>query len=142
MKLEIADEFHLPCASRCNFDRGFQNAQQEQSESDEESAGEAEEILEDIQEALEMAKSQAVLPPVRITRILAGEGSGQFTNPKNPVSKGATVPLSVAMDYVGGILDESSEEIARLQVSLSMIFTLINSMICLLCACETSNTDI
>ena len=36
---------------------------------------EADAILDDIREALALARRQGVLPPVRVTRILAGEGN-------------------------------------------------------------------
>jgi hypothetical protein len=88
-------------------------------ESGDESDDEASEILSDIQEALSLARRQGVLPPVRIARILAGEGTGQFSSAgvaeNRPRQR--TVPLSVALDYVGAILDESRKEISRLKVS-------------------------
>jgi len=87
-------------------------------ESDDDSQGEAEAILDDIKETLEMARSQEVLPPVRIARILAGEGTGQFSSDslgREQVDR-HSVPLSVALNYIGGILDESSQEIYRLKV--------------------------
>ena len=74
-----------------------------------------EEILDDIQEVLSLAQRQGVLPPVRIARILAGEGTGQFSSSSNNAPQ-RTVPLSVALDYVGEILDESRREISRLKV--------------------------
>ena len=76
------------------------------------------EILYDIQEVLSLAQRQGVLPPVRIARILAGEGTGQFSSHKfvDTKSPQRTVPLSVALDYVGEILDESRSEISRLKV--------------------------
>lgn len=65
-----------------------------------------------------MAHRQGVLPPVRIARILAGEGTGQFSSASGGASSSnqRTVPLSVALDYVGDILDESRKEITRLKV--------------------------
>lgn len=94
-----------------------------QDNADEESDGEddeeSNEILSDIRETLSLARLQGVLPPVRIARILAGEGTGQFSSAEatsaNP--KQRTIPLSVALDYVGAILDESRKEITRLKVS-------------------------
>ena len=55
---------------------------------------------------------------MRIARILAGEGTGQFSSkePAPSVVNQRTVPLSVALDYVGSILDESRKEITRLKV--------------------------
>lgn len=97
---------------------------------DESDYDEASEILEDIQEALSLARRQGVLPPVRIARILAGEGTGQFSNVgaagKAPQQR--TVPLSVALDYVGTILDESRQEIGRLRSEVEEYNQLCNSM--------------
>lgn len=78
---------------------------------------EGEAILEDIREALSLARRQGVLPPVRVARILAGEGTGQFSaeNPREGTTGHRTVPLSVALDYVGTILEESRKEISRLR---------------------------
>jgi vacuolar protein sorting-associated protein 11 len=96
----------------------------------EESDDEVDGILEDIQEALALARRQGVLPPVRIARILAGEGTGQFSSaiigPNRPQIK--TVPLSVALDYVGDILDESRKEISRLKTEVEEYNQLCNSM--------------
>ncbi len=68
-----------------------------------------------------LARRHGVLPPVRIARILAGEGSGQFSTDDAKTdggkSKKRTVPLSVALDYVGAILDESRKDISRLKVN-------------------------
>jgi vacuolar protein sorting-associated protein 11 len=81
----------------------------------------ASEILSDIQETLSLARRQGVLPPVRIARILAGEGTGQFSSADaaSSSSRQRTIPLSVALDYVGAILDESRKEILRLKVRCS-----------------------
>jgi len=87
-----------------------------------------EEILEDIREALSMARSQGELPPVRVARILAGEGTGQFSENVMPDMKRRTVPLSVALDYVGDILDESGEKITALQAEVEEYNTLCKSM--------------
>lgn len=88
------------------------------TDSDDDSDDEVDEILCDIQEVLSLAQRQGVLPPVRIARILAGEGTGQFSSHKfvDTKSPQRTVPLSVALDYVGEILDESRSEISRLKV--------------------------
>jgi tetratricopeptide (TPR) repeat protein len=94
-----------------------------------ESDDEVNEILEDIQEALALARRQGVLPPVRIARILAGEGTGQFsTSVGSDQSEQRTVPLSVALDYVGDILDESRKEISRLKIEVDEYNQLCNSM--------------
>ncbi|KAL3925604.1 MAG: hypothetical protein SGILL_000298 [Bacillariaceae sp.] len=94
-----------------------------------ESDDEIGEILEDIQEALALARRQGVLPPVRIARILAGEGTGRFsTNTAPDKSQQRTVPLSVALDYVGDILDESRREISRLKIEVDEYNQLCNSM--------------
>jgi hypothetical protein len=97
---------------------------------DESDYDEASEILEDIQEALSLARRQGVLPPVRIARILAGEGTGQFSSPgaAKSASQHRTVPLSVALDYVGAILDESRTEIGRLKSEVEEYNQLCNSM--------------
>lgn len=91
------------------------------------------ELMEDIQEVLTLARRQAVLPPVRIARILAGEGTGQFSSDtslsgleKKTAKK--TVPLSVALDYVGSILEESHKTISRLQSEVGEYNELCNSM--------------
>lgn len=90
---------------------------------------EEEEILDDIREALTLARSQGILPPVRIARILAGEGTGQFSIDNSGTEKDKrTVPLSVALDYVGDILDESRGEIARLTAEVEEYTELCNSM--------------
>jgi hypothetical protein len=85
---------------------------------------EANEVLHDIQEALSLARRQGVLPPVRIARILAGEGTGQFSSSviAEDTPGQRTVPLSVALDYVGAVLDESRKEISRLKVRESIVF--------------------
>jgi hypothetical protein len=97
---------------------------------DESDYDEASEILEDIQEALSLARRQGVLPPVRIARILAGEGTGQFSSPgaAKSASQQRTVPLSVALDYVGAILDESRKEIGCLKSEVEEYNQLCNSM--------------
>mmetsp|Transcript_22754 Transcript_22754/g.34476 ORF Transcript_22754/g.34476 Transcript_22754/m.34476 type:complete len:1057 (+) Transcript_22754:116-3286(+) len=87
-----------------------------------------EEILEDIRESLSMARSQGVLPPVRVARILAGEGTGQFSDSSMLDTNKRTVPLSVALDYVGDILDESRGKILTLQAEVEEYNALCNSM--------------
>lgn len=99
---------------------------------DDDEDDEVEEILEDIQEALALAKRQAVLPPVRIARILAGEGTGQFSDSVaddaiHKSNKGS-IPLSVALDFVGTILEESRQEITRLKSEVEDYNGLCNSM--------------
>ena len=90
---------------------------------------EEEEILDDIREALSLARSQGVLAPVRIARILAGEGTGQFSVDMARTDKNKrTVPLSVALDYVGDILDESRGDIARLAAEVEQYTELCTSM--------------
>ncbi|VEU41179.1 unnamed protein product [Pseudo-nitzschia multistriata] len=107
-------------------------AEKEGVDDGEESDDEVNDILEDIQDTLALAKRQGVLPPVRIARILAGEGTGQFSgssaeaaSDRSPVR---TVPLSVALDYVGDILDESRKEISRLKTEVEDYNQLCNSM--------------
>jgi len=74
-------------------------------------------VFRDIHEALVMAREHGNLPPVRILRILAGEGFGQFSSDNHPshLQTQCSVPLSVALDYVGAILDDSSRKINRLK---------------------------
>lgn len=86
------------------------------------------EIMDDIQEALTLARRQGVLPPVRIARILAGEGTGQFSADRPPKERKKTVPLSVALDYVGTILEESRRETSRLKSEIEEYNELCNSM--------------
>ena len=89
---------------------------------------EAAEIMEDIQEALALARRQNVLPPVRIARILAGEGTGPFRADRSNDHNKPTVPLAVALDYVGTILEESRRETSRLKVEIEEYNELCNSM--------------
>lgn len=79
-------------------------------------------LLHDIHEALVLARDHGnSIPPVRVMRILAGEGFGQFSSVDNhsTESSGArgSVPLSVALDYVSATLEDSNAKIQRLQVS-------------------------
>ena len=106
------------------------DSEQEGIDDGEESDDEVNDILEDIQETLALARRQGVLPPVRIARILAGEGTGQFSNSDVPSDQSnmRTVPLSVALDYVGDILDESRKEISHLKVEVEEYNQLCNSM--------------
>jgi len=105
-------------------------ADSEHEDTDDESDDEVNDILEDIQETLALARRQGVLPPVRIARVLAGEGTGQFSSFTVPSDRvqSRTVPLSVAIDYVGDILDESRKEISRLKVEVEEYNKLCNSM--------------
>jgi vacuolar protein sorting-associated protein 11 len=110
---------------------------------------EEEEILDDIREALALAKSQGVLPPVRIARILAGEDTGPFSVVETATQqlptevKGKrTVPLSVALEYVGDILDESMGIISRLQTEVDSYTELCNTMEAEVEALRKSSTSI
>lgn len=91
---------------------------------------EVEEILDDIQEALALAKSHGLLPPVRVTRILAGEGTGQFSerDHSSNTTHQRSVPLSVAIDYVGSILEESRKDIFRLTNEVEEYNRMCNSL--------------
>jgi vacuolar protein sorting-associated protein 11 len=93
---------------------------------------ETEEVMDEIQECLAIAKRQGVLPPVRIARILAGEHSGPFSCDKpssqDSLANKKTVPLSVALDYIGTILDESRTEIIRLTNDVEEYNQLCNAM--------------
>ena len=60
------------------------------------------------------------VPPVRVLRILAGEGFGKFSSTDqhsrdSSFSCNGNIPLSVAMDYVSATLDDSSTKMQRLQ---------------------------
>jgi vacuolar protein sorting-associated protein 11 len=84
--------------------------------------------LDDIQEALTLARRQGVLPPVRIARILAGEGSGQFSSDAPNRERKRTIPLSVALDYVGTVLEKSRREASRLKSEIEEYNHMCNSM--------------
>mmetsp|Transcript_27771 Transcript_27771/g.42540 ORF Transcript_27771/g.42540 Transcript_27771/m.42540 type:complete len:1320 (+) Transcript_27771:112-4071(+) len=89
------------------------------------------ELLEDIKEALAMARSQGVLPPVRVARILAGDGVGQFSEERTInkfKSKDDSVPLSVALDYIGAVMDDSSKEIDTLKDNVEDYNRMCNAM--------------
>ena len=103
---------------------------QDEDDGEEESDDEVSDILDDIQETLALARRQGVLPPVRIARILAGEGTGQFSSSalSSDRRQVRTVPLSVALDYVGDILDESRKEISRLKIEVEEYNQLCNDM--------------
>jgi len=75
------------------------------------------ELMDDIKEALSMARALGTLPPVRVARILSGDSVGQFTEERmgEANNHGKGVPLSVALDYVGSVMDEHSQEIDRLK---------------------------
>ena len=123
---------------------------------DDDYAEETEDLLDDIQSTLALARRQGAAPPVRIARILAGEGTGQFSH-KEPspqktqpsssssisVSGGgrgrssgggggggasSSVPLSVALEYLGSILEESRHEGDRLRAEVEEYNDLCNSM--------------
>lgn len=110
---------------------GEGNMEESEDDDDEDDDDEVEEILDDIREALALAKRQAVLPPVRIARILAGEGTGQFSDavPGETFYKpDGSIPLSVALDFVSTILEESRQEISRLKSEVEDYNELCNSM--------------
>jgi vacuolar protein sorting-associated protein 11 len=67
---------------------------------------------------------------VRIARILAGEGTSQFSSgsASNQATQERTVPLSVALDYVGAVLDESRKEITRLKSEVEEYNQICNRM--------------
>lgn len=71
-----------------------------------------------------------MLPPVRIARILAGEGTSPFSSASalSESSQQQTVPLSVALDYVGAVLDESRQEISRLESEVEEYNQICNRM--------------
>jgi len=86
------------------------------------------ELLDDIKQGLSMV--QSVLPPVRVVRILAGIGIGQFTEErKEGVSSDDNgVPLSVALDYIGTVMDKQSQEIDRLKSNIEEYNNMCNEM--------------
>lgn len=90
-------------------------------------------LLHDIHEALVMARDHDDLPPVRILRILAGEGHGMFnsdSHDSNRYHNRCGVPLAAATDYVGVILDDCAKKIHRLKVNIGLLFLcLLNSNI-------------
>jgi len=88
------------------------------------------ELLDDIKEGLSMAQSQGALPPVRVVRILAGIGIGQFTEErKEGISSSQNgVPLSVALEYIGTVMDEQSQEIDRLKNNIEEYNNMCNEM--------------
>jgi len=90
-------------------------------------------LLHDIHEALVLAREDhgGDLPPVRILRILAGEGHRIFSSDKHSQSAlndSCGVPLSAAMDYVGAILDDSSQKIHRLKNNVEEYSRLCNDI--------------
>ena len=93
------------------------------------SESDVEELLDDIKEALSMARSHGVLPPVRVARILAGDGIGQFTEERRGDEENEkSLPLSVALDYIGAVMDEQSQEIDRLKSNIEEYNALCNDM--------------
>ena len=72
-------------------------------------------LLRDVGESLVLARELGGVHPVRVLRTLAGESHGRFGSDAGG-SSGPSVPLSVALDYVGSVLDESAGTIDRLKV--------------------------
>lgn len=89
-------------------------------------------LLDDIKEGLSLARSQNVLPPVRVARILAGETTGQFQEESRGAahhsSEQNSVPLSVAIQYIGGVFDESTKVINKLKNDVEDYSRLCDSM--------------
>jgi hypothetical protein len=87
-------------------------------------------LLTDIHEALMIIRDHGELPPVRILRILSGETHGQFSaDMKSQLANNhGSVPLSAAIDYVGSVLDDSSNKIDRLQNKVEEYSRLCNDM--------------
>jgi hypothetical protein len=86
-------------------------------------------LLTDIHEALMLIRDHGELPPVRILRILSGETHGQFSSDiKSQSAHQCSVPLSAAIDYVGSVLDDSSNKIDRLQSKVEEYSRLCNEM--------------
>ena len=86
-------------------------------------------LLTDIHEALMLIRDHGELPPVRILRILSGETHGQFSaDIKSLSANQGSVPLSAAIDYVGSVLDDSSNKIDQLQNKVEEYSRLCNDM--------------
>jgi len=115
---------------------------QEHKNDDETQFSEGEAILDDIQEALDMARAQGVLPPVQIARILAGEGVGQFSTNESGEDNARSIPLSVALDYVGSILDDESTKINRLKTEVEEYNKSCNIMESEIKSLLSSNTSV
>lgn len=98
-----------------------------ESSEDDSLADEVEEILDDIKEALDLAQRQKMLSPIRVVRILSGEESGQFSMSERK-DEVATIPLSVALDYVSHTLESSRQDIDRLQSEVEEFTQLCSSI--------------
>lgn len=64
-------------------------------------------------------------------RIVDGDEVGQFSHKKSSFLKSknhGSVPLSVAFDYIGAVLDESSKDINRLKSDLLDYHQICNSL--------------
>ena len=86
-------------------------------------------LLTDIHEALMLIRDHGVLPAVRVLRILSGETHGKFSaDIKSQQGNQSSVPLSAAIDYVGSVLDESSNKIDRLLIKVEEYNRLCNEM--------------
>ena len=86
-------------------------------------------LLTDIHEALMLIRDHGELPPVRILRILSGETHGQFSaDIKSQAASQGSVPLSAAIDYVGSVLDDSTNKIDQLQNKVEDYSRLCNDM--------------
>ena len=95
------------------------------------SESEMEQIFKDIKEGLTVAQAQGVLPPARVVRILAGEGSGEFSNVNSCSQQRddvCSVPLPIALDYIGSTLDESKKTILQLKNSVEEYNNMCNAM--------------
>lgn len=88
------------------------DAYQDESSVDSETDGGP--LLRDVGESLLIARERGDIHPVRVLRTLAGESHGRFGSDAG--GSGPSVPLSVALDYVGSVLDDSAGAIDRLKV--------------------------
>ena len=90
------------------------------------------EVLADLQEALFLAQAQrADLPAIRVVRILAGEGTGKFTSSStisSPDGPSQGVPLSVALNYVGPVLDGLRSDSHRIREDVNEYASLCSKM--------------
>ena len=90
----------------------FKDAHQDESSVDSDTDGGS--LLRDVGESLLLAREHGDIHPVRVLRTLAGESHGRFGSDAG--GSGPSVPLSVALDYVGSVLDDSAGTIDRLKV--------------------------
>jgi len=104
--------------------RPGQDAYQDESSVDSETDGGP--LLRDVGESLLIARERGDIHPVRVLRTLAGESHGRFGSDAG--GSGPSVPLSVALDYVGSVLDDSAGAIDRLKSNVDEYSKLCGEM--------------